>query len=253
MRTPLIAGNWKMNKTSGEAVDLARAVAAGAASAPGADLAVFPVAVHLAAVAAALAGSRVTLGGQDCHTDRQGAFTGSVSAWMLADAGCTRVIVGHSERRHGLGESDDLVGRKARAALDAGVRPILCVGETLAERQAGRSREVALRQLRAGLAHVRPAESGRVEVAYEPVWAIGTGVVAAPPQVVEMHEALRSALGDLLGAAGADGIRILYGGSVTPQNAATLLALPSVDGALVGGASLAADSFLAIARAVPAR
>ncbi|MBI4229237.1 MAG: triose-phosphate isomerase [Planctomycetes bacterium] len=248
MRTPLIAGNWKMNTLRAGAVALARAVREGA-PADGVEVVLCPPFVHLGAVGEVLRGSRVRLGGQDCHEKPEGAFTGSVSAPMLVDAGATDVIVGHSERRHALGEPDALVGFKTRAALDARLAPIVCVGETIEERKAGSSEAVVLRQLDAALAHVRPAEAPRLSLAYEPVWAIGTGVVATPREIVPMHAALRARLDALWGADRAGAIRILYGGSVNAKNADEILALAGVDGALVGGASLTSEGFLAIVEA----
>ncbi len=239
-RRPLVAGNWKMNGLAADGLALARSLAAAPEGA--AALLVCPPATLLAAVAATLSGSPVALGGQDCHAQAAGAHTGDISAEMLADAGCAYVISGHSERRAAHGESDAVVRAKAAAAHRAGLIAIVCVGETAAERDAGRAEAVVAASLRASL-----PDSARPEntvVAYEPVWAIGTGRTPTVDEVVAVHAALRAALGDI-GA----GTRILYGGSVKPDNAAALLAPLDVDGALVGGASLSAADFLAIAGA----
>lgn len=236
---PLIAGNWKMNGLRADAVALATALRGGAAC----DMLVCPPTTVLAAVAEALAGSTVMVGGQDCHPEPSGARTGDVSAPMLRDAGAGWVIVGHSERRLGYGESNALVQEKARAAIAAGLIPIVCVGETEQQRLTGHAEAVVAAQIDGS---VPPGFAG--VVAYEPVWAIGTGRTASEDDVVAMHRCIRSQLVETLGEAGA-GLRILYGGSVKPAGAATLLALPGVGGALVGGASLVAADFLAIARA----
>ena len=238
----LIAGNWKMNGLLADAVALARAVAAGAAGVSG-ELLVCPPATVIRSVAGALAGSPVAIGGQDCHAAAAGAHTGDVSAAMLRDAGAAWVILGHSERRTDHAETDALVRTKIAAAVQAGLAPIVCVGETEAQRLAGRQEAVVEAQLTGSL----PAAFAGV-VAYEPVWAIGTGRTPTEADIAAMHLFIRDALRRHLGEAG-QGVRILYGGSVKPANAASLLALPEVGGALVGGASLAAADFLAIARA----
>lgn len=238
----LIAGNWKMHCMMQEAVALATGVAAGAHGL-GADLLVCPTALHVAAVATAVKGSAVAVGGQNCHAARQGAHTGDIAAAMLRDAGATFVILGHSERRQDHHETDAQVREKTLAAIAAGLTPIVCVGETEAERNAGHERQVIAAQLAGSL----PASFPGV-VAYEPIWAIGSGKTATAADVAAMHGFIRGELRHLLGDAGAT-VRILYGGSVRPANAASLLGLPEVGGALVGGASLKADDFLAIARA----
>ena len=238
----LIAGNWKMNCLAAEAVSLARGVAAGAAGIT-AELLVCPTALHLAAVAQALAGSVVGVGGQDCHQASQGAHTGDISGRMLRDAGATWVILGHSERRQNHGETDELVREKTLAAVEAGLIPIVCVGETADQRTGGQETEVVGWQLAGSL----PKPFAGV-VAYEPVWAIGTGRTATDEDVATMHAFIREELVRQFGDAG-HAIRILYGGSVKPANAASLLAVPNVGGALVGGASLDPREFLAIARA----
>ncbi|HVY17542.1 MAG TPA: triose-phosphate isomerase [Rhodopila sp.] len=238
----LIAGNWKMHCLMREAVALAEGVAAGAGGIA-AELLVCPTALHVAAVAAALKGTPVAVGGQDCHAAKQGAHTGDIAAPMLRDAGATFVILGHSERRHDHHETDAQVRAKTVAAIEAGLTPIVCVGETEAHRSVGEEQSVVAGQLAGSLPTPFPGV-----VAYEPVWAIGTGKTATEADVEAMHGCIRRELLRLLGAAGA-GVRILYGGSVRPANAGSLLALPEVGGALVGGASLKADDFLAIARA----
>jgi len=248
VRKSYVAGNWKMNTTAQDAVRLARAVAEGAGALE-MDLAVCPPFVYLGAVAAALRGSRVALGGQNMYFEPKGAFTGEVSAAMLKDVGCRCVILGHSERRHILGERDDLIRAKVQAAVAAGLDPILCVGETLEERDANRTLAVVERQVREGLSGTTADAARRVTIAYEPVWAIGTGRNATPEQAQEAHAAVRKLLAALFGKDVAESIRIQYGGSVKPENARAILSQPDVDGALVGGASLKADSFLDIARA----
>jgi triosephosphate isomerase len=238
----LIAGNWKMHGLAADAVALARGVAAGA-SGLACELLVCPPAVHIAAVAQALAGTVVAVGGQDCHEAKQGAHTGDVSAPMLRDAGASWVILGHSERRHNHGETDELVREKVLAAVGSGLTPIVCVGETADQRSGGQETEVVGWQLAGSL----PKPFTGV-VAYEPVWAIGTGKTATEQDVAMMHAFIREELVRQFGEAG-QGIRILYGGSMRPANAASLLAVPHVGGGLIGGASLKADDFLAIARA----
>jgi triosephosphate isomerase len=240
----LIAGNWKMNGMLADAERIA-APLSGPAERLGCDLLVCPPATLIAAVARVLAGSRVAVGGQDCHPAPSGAHTGDVSAPMLRDAGATHVILGHSERRADHGETDALVRAKVLAAMAASLMPIVCVGETEAERAAGRHLDVVGRQLAGSL----PDGFAGV-VAYEPVWAIGTGRTPTEAEVAEMHGAIRAALAERFGAAGTE-MRILYGGSVKPANAAALLRVPEVGGALVGGASLNAADFLAIAAAAP--
>jgi len=238
----LIAGNWKMHGLTATAVALARSVAAGAAGLA-CELVVCPPFVHIAAVAQALLGTDVPIGAQDCHPANEGAHTGEVSARMLRDAGASWVILGHSERRQNHGETDELVREKVIAAMEAGLTPIVCVGETADQRASGEETEVVGWQIAGSL----PKPFSGV-VAYEPVWAIGTGKTATDQDVAVMHAFLREELVRQFGDAGA-AIRILYGGSVRPANASSLLAVPHVGGALVGGASLKADEFLAIARA----
>ncbi|MDJ0387262.1 triose-phosphate isomerase [Roseomonas sp. E05] len=244
MRT-MIAGNWKMHGTLAEATALAQGVAAGAGGA--AELLVCPPFPHLAAVKMAMVGSAVGLGAQDCHAKAKGPHTGDVSAAMLKDVGASYVILGHSERRADHGESDAAVKAKAEAALAEGLTPIVCVGESEAQRLAGDAEPVVAGQLAGSLPEGFGAAGG--VVAYEPVWAIGTGRTPTDEDIAAMHARIRAELVRAFGAAG-EGLRILYGGSVKPSNAKAILALPHVDGALVGGASLVAADFLAIAAAV---
>jgi triosephosphate isomerase (TIM) len=241
-RRPLVAGNWKMNGLSASAVELQK-IAAGAEKLANVDVMVCPPATLLAAFAAAARGSRVAIGAQDCHARPAGAYTGDISAEMLKDAGAQAVIVGHSERRRYHGETDAMVRDKALAARRAGLVAIVCVGETQAERDAGHARAVVRTQLDGSL----PDGAADFTIAYEPVWAIGSGVTPTAGDVAEMHGFIRQMLSARYGEA-AQQTRILYGGSVKPSNAAELLAVDNVDGALVGGASLKADEFLPIAR-----
>jgi triosephosphate isomerase len=250
MARKLIAGNWKMNGLRRSAVALAGALAerARAAGPLGWEPLICPPAPLLGVVGEALQGSAIALGGQDCHPAPSGAHTGDVSAGMLADAGCRYVIVGHSERRADHGEGDAVVRAKAEAAVAAGLVPIVCVGETAAERGAGAALRVIEAQLTGSLPRALdgPGEGAETVIAYEPVWAIGTGQTATPADVAEVHGHIRTLLGRLMGAGAAKAVRILYGGSVKPGNAAELLAVADVDGALVGGASLEAEDFWAI-------
>lgn len=245
-RRALIAGNWKMNLTRAEAVSLAKEVAEKAAAYDKVDLAVCPPSVYLDAVAAVVRGTKLALGAQNMYHEPAGAFTGEISAAMLVDLGCTYVILGHSERRHILRESDDDVNKKTLAALAAGLVPIVCVGELLAERELGQTSAVIRRQVEGSLAGLSAEQMRRVVIAYEPVWAIGTGKVATPQQAEEVHLELRKLLRSRYNADLAEAVRIQYGGSVKPSNAAELLSQPDVDGALVGGASLKAADFLGI-------
>ncbi len=247
-RTKFVCGNWKLNKNVGEAVALVKDVVAGLGEAAGkVQVAVAPTFTALYPVAQALKGSAVELSAQDVYWEKSGAFTGEVSAPMLADVGCKHGIVGHSERRQFFGETDETVRRKTVALLDAGLLPIVCVGETLAEREANRTMEVVGRQVRQGLAGLSTDQLGKLTIAYEPVWAIGTGKTATTAQAQEVHAAIRQILRELGGGV-ADAVRIQYGGSVKPDNARELLSQPDVDGALVGGASLKAADFLAIVK-----
>jgi triosephosphate isomerase len=250
-RIPLVAGNWKSNRGGPEGAALAKAVVEGLGGrAPeGVEVALLPPFTAIPAVAQALEGTGIATGAQDCGAGGPGAFTGFVDAGALAAWKCVYVLCGHSERRRLAGEDDAAVRAKVGAALAAGLRPVLCVGETLEERDAGRTAEVLERQASAGVAGLSPADARRLEVAYEPVWAIGTGRNATPEQAAEGHRAVRGALARSLGREAADSVRVIYGGSVSAANAAALLSAPGVDGALVGGASLDAAGFAAIVRA----
>ncbi len=250
-RKKLIAGNWKMYKGLEEARALAKAIAQGLPPGTDPDVVIFPTFPCLTAVIDAVAGSAhpIAVGAQNMHPEAEGAFTGEVSGPIIRSTGATYVILGHSERRHIFGESDQFVGKKVRAALDLGLTPVLCVGEKLEEREAGRTFEVVGRQLKAGLEGLDAAKIARVVIAYEPVWAIGTGKTATPQQGEEVHAKIRADVAKAASPAVADGMRILYGGSVKPANIAALLAQPDIDGALVGGASLEAASFLELCKA----
>jgi len=247
-RRPLIAANWKMHKTLEEASALAREVRRGLAPGHQAEVALAPPFTALAAVAGELAGSDIRLAGQDAFWERQGAYTGAISPVMLKDAGCHYVIIGHSERRQYFGETDRTVNRKLKAVLEVGLCPICCIGESLEEREKGQTLARVGQQLEVGLAELGSLSGEQLVLAYEPVWAIGTGLTATPQQAQEVHAFIRSLLRELLHAA-AEEVRILYGGSVTPDNAASLLAEADLDGALVGGASLKSASFLGIINA----
>jgi triosephosphate isomerase len=246
MRVPLIAGNWKMYKTIAEAVETVEGLLGGLGNPAGREVLICPPYTALHALSSLVQETPVRLGAQDVFYEAQGAYTGAISPVMLRDLGCSYVIVGHSERRQIFGESDALVNRKLRAALAHGLRPILCVGETKPERDSGRAEQVVVGQLRGSLAEVDRAAAADLVVAYEPVWAIGTGDTATPADAQAMHAAVRRTLADLLGAEAAATVRIQYGGSVKPDNVDELMAQPDIDGALVGGASLKADSFLRI-------
>lgn len=249
MRTPLIAGNWKMNTDSSSARQLADAVAKQAGEYAGVELLVCPPSAYLSIVHDALGDAPIALGAQNVYHEPNGAFTGELSTAMLCDLGVQYVILGHSERRHILGEIDQDVNKKTLAALAAGLRPIVCVGELLEQREAGGTGKVIQEQFDGSLAGVSAEQILSVVIAYEPVWAIGTGKVATPEQAEEVHADLRRQLTERYNAEVADKVRILYGGSVKPSNAAELLSQANVDGALIGGASLKSDDFLAIASA----
>jgi len=250
MRRYLVAGNWKMNTTRQDGVTLARAVAEGSASAAGKiDVLICPPFPYLIPVGEAIQGSPVEVGAQNVYFEAPGAFTGEISLDMLLDVGCGWVILGHSERRHVLHETDETINRKVLAALQKGIKPILCVGELLEERQGEQTEAVLDRQMAGGLAGVSAEQMAKVVIAYEPVWAIGTGLTATPEQADSAHAHLRKWLEHRYNPAVANETRILYGGSVKANNAATLLAQPNVDGALVGGASLKANDFLPIVEA----
>jgi triosephosphate isomerase len=245
-RVPLIAGNWKMHGTRTEAIALVEGIKAGVAALSGREVLVGPPFTLLETVARALAGSKVLLGAQDVYWEPKGAFTGQVSAPMLRDVGCTHVIIGHSERRQFFGETDETVAKKTASAQGQGLVPIVCVGESLAEREAGQTLAVVGRQLRRGLQGRDAAAIGALVIAYEPVWAIGTGKVATPEQAQEVHAFIRGQLAEMGDRNAAQACRILYGGSVKPDNIDELMQQPDIDGALVGGASLQVESFMRI-------
>ena len=251
-RTPFVVGNWKLQKTLSESLALVTELKNQLASVRDVEFGVAPVATALHSVARRLEDSSIAVYGQSCHWEERGAFTGELSATLLGDAGAAGVIVGHSERRTIFGETDEVVARKVRAVLAAGLQVIACVGETEAERDAGATEARVSAQVKAVLGAVEPAQVARLVVAYEPVWAIGTGRTATPAQAQEVHALIRGLLRDRVGAA-AEGVRIQYGGSVKPDNAAELMRQPDIDGALVGGASLKADDFSAIVKAARPR
>jgi triosephosphate isomerase len=248
MRTPILAGNWKMNLLSREIDALLEELRTAVAGIEDREVLVCPAFPYLTRAVRALENSTIRVGAQDCCWATGGAFTGEVSPEMLKDAGCTRVILGHSERRQLLGESDERINEKVRCAIGAGLDPIVCVGETLEERQADRTWEVIERQLDRGLQGLEPDDCAGLVIAYEPVWAIGTGQTASPEQAQEVHGQIRSWLEQRFGPSVSEGIRILYGGSVNPKNVDALMARPDVDGGLVGGASLRAADFARIVR-----
>ncbi len=247
-RTPIVVGNWKLNKTMAEALALVTELKNQLAAVRDVEIGVAPVFTVLHPVIKRLEDSNIGVSGQDCFWEERGAWTGAVSPSLLRDIGCRYVIIGHSERRQHFGETDENVGRKARAALDAGLTPILCVGETDTERDAGQTFSRVDTQLTGALARLTAEELDRVVLAYEPVWAIGTGRTATPAQAQEVHGHLRGRLRERFGAV-AERVRIQYGGSVKPDNAETLMREPDIDGGLIGGASLKAEDFTAIVKA----
>ena len=252
MRKKFIAGNWKMYTNSISAELLASAIVKGLGNETGVDVAVCPPFPYLPRVAQVVRGSPVALGAQNCYRKEEGAFTGEVSPTMLVDVGCRYVILGHSERRHKLGESDAFINEKVHAALKAGLKVILCIGETQQERQANRTEAVLQSQLTGSLAGINAERLQNMVIAYEPVWAIGTGLTATPQQAQEAHVFVRKLIGQLCGEPAAQKLIIQYGGSVKRENVKSLLEQPDVDGALVGGASLNAEDFLTIIRWTPA-
>ncbi len=249
MRTPVIAGNWKLYKSAHETTQFLNELAPLVKETRRAEIVVCPPFVALPAAIAAARGSAIEVGAQDVFWLKEGAYTGEVSAPMLLAIGCQWVIIGHSERRQYFGETEETVFKKTTAALESGLKPIVCVGEKLEEREAGQTGAVLESQFNGGLAGLSPEQFARVSIAYEPVWAIGTGRTATPEMAVEAHAFLRAKIRARFGAEIADASRILYGGSVKPDNAAALLAQDEIDGALVGGASLDAKSFAAIVNA----
>ena len=248
-RTPTLGGNWKMHLDFEAAMTLASGLRNRLGSHRGAEVLIFPSFPYLRPVSQRLRECAISVGAQDLHVEAKGAFTSGVSATMIRSIGCTHVLIGHSERRSVFGDDDALVARKLTVALGAGLIPVLCVGESLSEREGGQTFAVLERQINSALRAHTSAALDTLIIAYEPVWAIGTGLTATPEQAQEVHAWLRGHLGSLLGATFAEGVRLQYGGSVKPGNAAGLLAQPDIDGALVGGASLDAESFAEIVRA----
>ncbi len=246
MRVPVIAGNWKMNKLTEEARSLARAIKVGTANLSHCQVVLAPPFTALSTVAGEIRATKLILAAQNVHWEAKGAFTGEISIPMLEDVGCGMVIVGHSERRQYFGETDQTVNRRARAILKSSLRPIICIGETLMEREAGDYQRVITQQLAGGLDGLTRTDLLRIILAYEPVWAIGTGRTASPEIAQEVHGAIRKWLSQKYGDEAAQEVRILYGGSVKPDNISDLMHQPDIDGALVGGACLEADSFLRI-------
>ncbi|MBT1073018.1 triose-phosphate isomerase [Pelotalea chapellei] len=246
MRTPVIAGNWKLFKTVAEAISLVNELKPLVEHTTGVEIVVAPVFTALSRVSETVAGSKIMMSAQDCYWEAEGAFTGEVSPKLLADVGCSHIIIGHSERRQFFGETDDTVNRKVKATVAAGLTAIMCVGETLAEREADATFDVIEKQLRDGLLGLNAGDFVRIIVAYEPVWAIGTGKTATDDQAQEVHVFIRGFIRQLIGGDSAEALRILYGGSVKPENIKKLMEQPDIDGALVGGASLKADSFAGI-------
>jgi triosephosphate isomerase len=251
MRKSFVAGNWKMNTDVHSSVKLAQGVVSGCKEMAGnnVDVAVCPPFVYLQQVGMALQSSHIALGSQDVYFEQKGAFTGEISSAMLKDVGCAYAICGHSERRHVIGETDELINKKVHAAILGGLLPILCVGELIEERKANKTTEVVTRQMKKGLAGLSAEKMSAVTIAYEPVWAIGTGLTATPQQAQEVHALIRKLLSEMYDRKIAGEIRIQYGGSAKPDNAGELMAQEDVDGLLVGGASLKADDFVAIVKA----
>jgi triosephosphate isomerase len=251
MRKPFVAGNWKMNTDTHTSVELSKRIAAGSSDVAGhsVTVAVCPPFTYLQSVTKALSASHIAVGAQDVYFESKGAFTGEISTSMLKDIGCTYVLCGHSERRHVIGETDELINKKVAAAIAGGLLPILCVGELLSERDAGQTEQVVSRQLKKGLSGLSTEKVSAVTIAYEPVWAIGTGRTATPQQAQEVHDFIRMLLAQMYDDQLADETRILYGGSVNPDNAENLMNQDDIDGLLVGGASLNANDFLTIIRA----
>lgn len=244
MRTPIIAGNWKMNKTIKDAIDLVDGIFYGLKSPGNVEVVVAPPFTALHSVAQRLKNTYISVSAQNMYWEEKGAFTGEVSGPFLKDVGCDYVILGHSERRQFFSETDETVNKKIKAALKVGLIPIFCIGETLSEREAGQVNEVIERQTVVGLQGLTPSEVADLVIAYEPVWAIGTGKNATPEQAEEVHEFIRTLIADKFSVDAADRVRILYGGSMKPDNAKELLSKENIDGGLIGGASLTADSFI---------
>jgi len=246
MRRPIIAGNWKMNNTSAESVELVSRLKEMISGVKEVEVVVAPSYTVLSAVATAIRGSNIALSSQNIFWEEKGAFTGEISPAMLKDVGCQYAIIGHSERRQYFGETNETVNKRLKAALDASLIPIVCIGETLEERDADKTLTVIEKQVKEGLAGISSGEMEKIVIAYEPVWAIGTGKTATPEQAQEIHQFIRGMLAQVFDEGVAEGIRILYGGSVKPDNVDQLMSQKDIDGALVGGASLKADSFARI-------
>ena len=247
MRIPVIAGNWKLFKTIGESVALVNELKPLVANSQGVEIVVAPVFTALSRVYDAIEGSNIRLAAQDCYWEEEGAFTGEVAPKLLKDAGCSHVIIGHSERRQYFGETNLTVNKKTKAVIATGLNAIVCVGESLAERESEQTYSVIEAQIKGGLAGLSADDFAHVVIAYEPVWAIGTGKTASDAQAQDVHVYIRQLIARLFNQSVADAVRILYGGSVKPDNVKGLMSQPDIDGALVGGASLKADSFAAIA------
>lgn len=245
-RTPMMAGNWKMHLTSKEAAELAAAIRKGLDSDLKNEVLLAPTFTNLHAVKAALAGSKIILASQDIAWEEKGAFTGAVSPSQLIDAGCTAAIIGHSERRHVFLETDEMINKKMKAAIKAGLVPVLCIGETLEERESQKTYRVLETQLNGAFAGITAPEAAKVVIAYEPVWAIGTGKTATPDQAQDAHVFVRKQMERIYGRDYAEAVRVLYGGSVKADNVDELMSQPDIDGALVGGESLKADKFLRV-------
>ena len=252
MRKKIIAGNWKMNVKPSETAALVKGIAEATKDYANVDIVCCTPAIDIPACVAACAGTAVKPGAENAHWEASGAYTGEISTGMLLDAGAQYVIIGHSERRQYFGETDETVNKRARAVIAAGLTAIVCVGETLEERDAGKLVEVIERQMNVGLKDVTAADCAKLVIAYEPVWAIGTGPTATPEQAQEVHALIRATLAKLVGAEAAESVRIQYGGSMKPGNAAELLAQKDIDGGLIGGAALKADSFAGIIAAAAA-
>ena len=249
-RTPVIAGNWKMNKTVAETMELVKGIHYGLTWPGEVDVIVAPPFTALHAAAQFLKDSYIAVAAQDLFWEDSGAFTGQISGAFLKEAGADYVIIGHSERRRYFAETDETVNRKTKAALKHGLTPIVCIGETLEEREAGRVTDVILQQIKGGLSGLTPYEAGDIIIAYEPVWAIGTGKTATPEQAEQVHADIRGIIASEFSSSQSDSIRILYGGSMKPQNAGTLLSMANIDGGLIGGASLKPSDFIGIIKAI---
>ena len=250
MRKPFLAGNWKMNTSGAGSLDLVSSIVRTLNDITTVDIAVCPPFVYLQSVAGALSSSNISLGAQNVYFEGNGAFTGETSCRMLKDICCTYVIIGHSERRHVIGETDELINKKISAAISGGLLPIFCVGELLEQREAGQTREVVSEQIKKGLSGISAEKIEAVTIAYEPVWAIGTGKTASAKQAQEVHEMIRGLIGQMYDETIAGTIRIQYGGSAKPANTAELMRCPDVDGLLIGGASLKSNDFAAMVRTV---